>query len=155
MGLDQYLYAKRYTTQTNIKGWERKNEDFLKFKEVLGDDAKFLDESPSITIQIKVGYWRKANQIHQWFVDHCQNGEDDCREGYVPREQLERLRKLCKEIIADPAGAEEVLPVSQGFFFGSSEYDEGYFQDLTETIEIIDRCLELDEEWDFAYQSSW
>ena len=25
------------------------------------------------------GYWRKANQIHKWFVDNVQGGIDDCR----------------------------------------------------------------------------
>jgi hypothetical protein len=24
-----------------------------------------------------VGYWRKANAIHRWFVEHVQDGNDD------------------------------------------------------------------------------
>lgn len=26
----------------------------------------------------EIGYWRKANHIHKWFVDCVQDGEDDC-----------------------------------------------------------------------------
>ncbi len=47
-----------------------------------------------------VGYWRKANAIHRWFVENVQDGEDDCdyhRE--VTAEDLEELRDLCIEVV--------------------------------------------------------
>ena len=40
-------------------------------------------------------YWRKANQIHNWFVENVQKGRDDCRCYEVTKRQLERLFKLC------------------------------------------------------------
>ena len=84
MGLDQYLYAKKYTSDStyfNTAGV------FTMLKETLGDDAKHLvKDNPSISVEMKVGQWRKSNQIHQYFVDNCQGGEDDCRESYVSRE---------------------------------------------------------------------
>lgn len=30
------------------------------------------------SISEQVAYWRKANQIHRWFVNIVQGGEDDC-----------------------------------------------------------------------------
>lgn len=51
-------------------------------------------------INDNIAYWRKANAIHQWFVDHVQDGEDDCdyhRE--VTKEDLERLRDTCIEVL--------------------------------------------------------
>ena len=48
----------------------------------------------------EVGYWRKANQIHNWFVDHVQNGIDDC--GYhneVTKEMLEKLLATCMLVL--------------------------------------------------------
>jgi len=54
----------------------------------------------------------------------------------------------------NPEKAEELLPVTDGFFFGSQEYDEWYFNDIQETIEIIDWALKRDFDY-FAYQSSW
>jgi hypothetical protein len=156
MGLDQYLHAKKYTTPSQIKGWEKKNEDFAKLVAVIGEDSKYLDDFlPSISIDMKVGYWRKSNAIHQWFVLNCQNGEDDCREAYVSREALEELRDTCKQVIEDNSKADELLPTQAGFFFGSTDYDEYYWEDLQKTIELCEKCLSMPDEWEFAYQSSW
>jgi hypothetical protein len=158
MGLDQYLYAKKYTCSNKVENerWQQMNTDFLKLKNMIGDDAKHLEKNlPSISVEMKIGYWRKANAVHQWFVDNCQNGEDDCREAYVSRERLTELRDLCKEVIADHSKADELLPTQQGFFFGSQEYDEGYFSDLELTVKILENALSMSDEWDFGYQSSW
>lgn len=46
-----------------------------------------------------VAYWRKANQIHKWFVDNVQDGEDDCGEYYVSKEHLEELIDTCKRVV--------------------------------------------------------
>ena len=46
----------------------------------------------------EVGYWRKANAIHKWFVDNIQDGEDDCGYYEVAPEQLEELLNICKLI---------------------------------------------------------
>lgn len=118
---------------------------------------EFMDkELPSIQCSVKVGYWRKANAIHDWFVQNCQNGEDDCRESYVSIEQLEELRKICKMVLENHALASEYLPTTSGFFFGSTDYDEWYFQDLQSTVEIIDNALsKVSDDWTFSYQSSW
>ena len=158
MGLDQYLYAKKYTCSNNLENetWKKMNADFLKLKKVIGEDAKYLDKGlPSISLQMKIGYWRKANAIHQWFVNNCQKGEDDCRDAYVSREQLEELLGVVKEVLADHSKADELLPTQQGFFFGSTEYDEYYFQDLELTKKILKNALSMPKEWDFGYQSSW
>ena len=55
---------------------------------------------PHKYIAEQIGYWRKANAIHQWFVDNVQDGEDDCdyhRE--VTEEDLIALRDLCVDVI--------------------------------------------------------
>lgn len=155
MGLDQYLYAKKYTSNSEFLGKER-NTEFTKLKELVGDDARFLEPRvPAISIEMKVGYWRKANAIHQWFVDNCQNGEDDCRSSYVGREKLEELMSVVNQVLTTPDEAQDLLPTQSGFFFGSTEYDEWYFRDLKDTKEILERCLAMPDEWHFEYQSSW
>jgi hypothetical protein len=154
MGLDMYLYASKYTSPAE---W-RPEAERKKFKDILKavDGEKFVDtDLPSIVIDLKVGYWRKANQIHQWFVDNVQSGEDNCAEYYVDRDKLKELRDLCKLALKDKGKAEELLPTQSGFFFGSTEIDEWYFQDVNATIEIINKCLEMDDTWTFKYQSSW
>ena len=52
-------------------------------------------------IMEQVGYWRKANHIHKWFVDNIQDGEDDCRyHREVRKTDLEELLRVCNEVIA-------------------------------------------------------
>lgn len=46
----------------------------------------------------EVAYWRKANQIHKWFVDNIQNGVDDCDNYQVSKENLEELLNICKQV---------------------------------------------------------
>jgi hypothetical protein len=52
--------------------------------------------------------------------------------------------------------AEELLSPSQGFFFGSYEIDEWYWEQLEDTLMQLGRVLTtVPEDWSFAYQSSW
>ena len=120
-----------------------------------------------MTVDVCVMYWRKANAIHGWFVNELGGGVDECQQIHVTRDNLIDLRNLCFEAMSVPAGstmekhAEEVLPPTSGFFFGSSEIDDWYFEDLKQTIEGIDRVLanlpEEGEGWDWSlyYQASW
>lgn len=160
MGLDQYLYAKKMGLANKLEGehWKKHNQWFEKIAQAVGDDAKYMDTAfggGMVAVEMKIGQWRKANAIHQWFVDNCQGGEDDCRTSYVSREQLKELKSLCEEVLAKPESADSDLPTAAGFFFGSTEYDDWYFEGLRETVEIVDRCLEMPEEWEFEYHSSW
>ena len=109
-------------------------------------------------IMEQVGYWRKANEIHRWFVENVQDGEDDCdyhRE--VTKEDLEELRDICHEILCNPDVAEDRLPTQSGFFFGGTNYDEWYMEDIKDTIDIITKVLETtDFEKEMVYyRSSW
>ena len=104
------------------------------------------------SITERVAYWRKANMIHNWFVQNVQNGVDDCGRYFVSVEKLEELVNICKEVLADHSKAEELLPTAEGFFFGNTNYDEDYFYDLEITVEQLSN---LDENDDYYYSSSW
>lgn len=55
---------------------------------------------PHGSIMDEVGYWRKANQIHNWFVNHVQGGEDDCEyHNEVTKEVLEELLDICQRVL--------------------------------------------------------
>lgn len=104
-----------------------------------------------------VGEWRKANHIHNWFITHCANGEDDCQDIYVGGEKLKELLKTCKQVIKSPEKAPELLPTQSGFFFGSTEYDESYFEDIRYTISVLESIIEEDPELNeiYIYSASW
>jgi hypothetical protein len=104
----------------------------------------------------EVMYWRKANAIHLWFVENVQDGIDECEPHDVSVHQLEILRENCARIIADSELAEDVLPTGSGFFFGSTDYDEYYYDEITRTVEELDKILEqVDSDEQFIYCSSW
>lgn len=156
MGLDMYLTGKRYMSKTFRETDEAKQVAIAElFPELSGKTGRWGDASPVKQVEIEAGYWRKANAIHQWFVKNVQGGEDKCRPHYVSREQLEDLKKLCEKVLAFRHLAVECLPTTDGFFFGSTTYDEYYFGDLEQTVKIIDDCLALPPEWEFEYCSSW
>lgn len=141
-------------------------------------------------IMDQVAYWRKANAIHDWFVNNVQDGEDDCQyHDEVTQADLIKLLNTCNTVlkhsklvegkiangyhyndsgekvynyeegkfIEDPSVAEELLPTTEGFFFGSTDYDEWYYQDIEYTANKI---VEILETTDFEtqmiyYRSSW
>ncbi len=140
-----YLYARQFA----FNGF--KNQDL--YNKIVQEAPFALDTA---SVQVQVAYWRKANQIHKWFVDHVQDGNDNCEEYRVTRDQLQLLVDNCKLVLMNKEEAPNLLPPQEGFFFGSYEYDEFYWQDIQDTIEQLEKILnEYPEEWDFQYQSSW
>lgn len=132
--------------------------------------------------------WRKSNQIHKWFVDNIQDGNDNCEIYEVTKEKLFLLLATCQEVlgscklvsgqikngytfkdgqevpnwingkyIEDISVAEKLLPTKSGFFFGCTDYDEYYYEDIVFTIEKLKKVLdETDFEHEIVmYQSSW
>jgi len=154
MGLDMYLYAKKSMAGYSFLP-EQEQEQYRDIVNMVGAD--FADRgTPMAQVEICAMYWRKANAIHGWFVRNCQNGEDDCREYWVSRESLIMLRDLCVEVVQNHDKAEELLPTESGFFFGGTEYDEYYFDEVAGTASKITKLLNsAPDEWEFYYHSSW
>jgi hypothetical protein len=153
MGLDSYLTAKR-------SFYDFRKEDSLKVQE-LADIVGYEEELEQAEVSLRIGYWRKANHIHKWFVDNVQDGKDECQESYVSREQLETLLDTCKKVLDSPVLGNTILPTQSGFFFGGTEYDEWYLQDVNNTIDILEKVLnnpifkQKGIYWDFFYRASW
>ena len=154
MGLDMYLSGKRFMS----KYFDAEDTGKIEaINEVFGLEGQEDGDYGAQEVTFRIGYWRKANQIHKWFVDKCQDGVDECQETWISREQLMELRDTCKTVLGDMSKAGELLPSASGFFFGSTDYDEWYKQDLEYTVERIDKILadKALEKCDFYYQSSW
>lgn len=145
MGLDMFLSAKRYL-------WREESEGVA----VTGLDIPEPLELKEISCRAM--YWRKANQIHGWFVRNVQDDEDDCNPYDVARSDLLALLDACRKVLANRKLAAELLPPAEGFFFGRYEYDDGYFEDVQYTADGLAALLEAVPEgsgWWFEYQSSW
>lgn len=118
-----------------------------------------IDLSRVNSISERVAYWRKANAIHKWFVDNVQGGVDDCKEYSVTLDQLRKLLKTCERVIKDHSLATELLPTQEGFYFGSTDYGECYYEDLKYTVKALKQVLKEKYPEDlyvsFTYDSSW
>lgn len=101
MGLDIYFNKAKKSRYRKLK---QNNEEF-KSKEV--------------------AYFRKVNFLMAFF-----NYEGNCEWQEIDKCEIEDLVNKCKAVLDNHSLAEELLPVQQGFFFGSYEYNEYYFNDV-------------------------
>ena len=164
MGLDMYLTKKIYIG-AKYEHREVSGEIDIKVK----GTALNINFNRVSEICEEVGYWRKANQIHHWFVQNVQDGVDDCKSYYVTEEDLKNLLVAITTVMTDKGTPNEKdtiaehLPPFDGFFFGSTDIDEWYWSDLEQTKEIVTEVLrEIEQDkknegmWaSYYYQSSW
>ena len=148
MGLDMYLTGKKYLYT---------DADMLL--------AKNLQKELNTPFQVKeiscdFMYWRKANAIHAWFVKNCQDNIDECQETYITETSLLNLLNVCQEVLkskTDEVSA-RLLPTQSGFFFGSTDYNDYYYEDVADTIEGLEKVLNFigdSTSWSIYYRSSW
>lgn len=176
MGLDMYLYRA-----TRVDGITA--EQYGEIDEAIPDHADATTDIEAATgiaganalrgdihagwtysadarrILAKVGYWRKANAIHKWFVDRVQEGKDDCQFTFVTADDLRGLLGTVKTALGKKslAVAGRLLPTQGGFFFGSTAYDDDYRADLENTVKILETVL-AETDWErqvVIYHASW
>jgi hypothetical protein len=166
MGLDMYLSVRQYVARVDFSagyddktGWAVRPE-FTELVDSVGM-SKFLqsDSTTGAYVEVPVAYWRKANAIHKWFIDNRADGIDECQPISAHVSHLKELLELCEQVLADNDLADELLPTEVGFFFGGTEYDESYFQDIQYTKDRLTEVVRLMEETPEAdwchYQASW
>jgi len=153
MGLDMYLYKKHY-----VKNWDWM-ADHEKHTISIKKGKKKLDHiKPDRVCSVveEVMYWRKFNALHKWFVDNIQEGVDDCKESFVDESDLKMLLETLTYVLENKDTAETILPTAQGFFFGSDDIDEYYWEEVKSTIIQLKDLLEEDNKGaSFYYRSSW
>ena len=158
MGLDMYLYIQKREYGSKYYNKDGIN---LEYPKEITDFIKYDDVSISRETQYEVGYWRKANAIHGWFVKNCGDGIDKCQDIKVSLDRLEELLLLCETVLKEPGEAPNLLPTTPGFFFGSYGYDEWYFNKIEHTIEVLKPVIEFmrnhkdDYNYSIIYFASW
>lgn len=182
MGLDMYLNKKHYVQNWSFQAPEEQHEVIVKKG---GKVVAHINPARVNYIEEQVMYWRKFNALHNWFVENVQGGEDNCQVSYVSTSQLEELLKTLKQVEAslevspkvalqvecgwkggekmyeeiqvfqNTAVAERLFPTASGFFFGGTEYDEYYLQQVKETIVMLEAELAVDYGEEYLYHASW
>lgn len=135
MGLDQYLSKKK-----NIS-----------FESLENGNTRSVDE------EITFGYWRKFNALHNFIVKEFANGVDECQQIYMGEREFSRILETLRKVAATPRLAPDLLPTVVGCFFGSTAYDERYFQKVKDSIGVFEEALETykNSEYDIYYRASW
>lgn len=99
-----YLYAERYVSSDDT--FNADDPAIYNFvAKTIGTNNLPKPQFGGMTIKQCVGYWRKANAIHGWFVEELADGVDDCKDIHVSKDDLIRLRDLCVEALANRATA--------------------------------------------------
>lgn len=102
--------GSKYFNCNTLKEWCDIDDSELPSQEVIDYYKQFYTKCYSdwdtehkygwYSIMKQVGYWRKANEIHNWFVENVQDGEDDCDyHNECTREILEDLLHTCKIVL--------------------------------------------------------
>jgi len=172
MGLDMNFYKSTYIGNQ----WKEEKIE-IDIPGVNGDRVTEVIE--------EVGYLRKANAIHNWIVENCADGADECQRIDLSHEKIRELLDLVYTVlksmklvdgkitngyrfengketpiledgktVENSNVAEELLPTGNGFFFGSTAYDEYYVADLEETKKILEDMLK-DQHGNYYYRASW
>lgn len=153
-----YFFKKTY-----VKNWDHMAPEEKTYITVKRDGKvhKHIDKKRIAYIVEEVGYWRKFNALHKWFVDNVQNGVDECQEALVRRGQIMTILAILNQVWSNKDNLEKVqalLPVGSGPFFGPDDYEEWYFNNVERSIKIFQDLLAEDTEGDsvhYYYQSSW
>jgi hypothetical protein len=183
MGLDMYLTKKNY-----VKRWEHnKPEEQFEISVKRGGETYSTIKPERVSYVIEeVMYWRKANQIHGFFVnkgyeitpdvkyqlegEHIVELLDTCKKVL---EILNRSEKKTVQVVGGWRNGEdymvdvevydkadevlELLPPTEGFFFGSYQIDKWYKQQIEETISVLEEELSVsgDNYPEYEYYASW
>jgi hypothetical protein len=150
MGLDMYLDAKRCVAPCDPRTEPMRRVigaavGFMPPKEKPGQDASLLEVSG---VTVRVGYWRKFNALHQWFVNNVQEGHDDCRPAFVSVDTLIELEEQLEQVGDDPASASEYFTADIDETLEEGEVDY--------TLKVLHHAKRLQQQgWDIYYRASW
>jgi hypothetical protein len=146
MGLDIYFKTKQRDRLIDKMGEGELRGQLMDALYVMGHPDKWDCEKYYRIVSDKlgqeeqdVGYLRKVNYVYGYFKDRVDN---NC-ECEIEKEDLQDLIERCKKVLAehDQEVSEELLPTCDGFFFGSLAYDEYYYSDVKEGLDLFTKLL--------------
>ena len=182
MGLDMYLYKRTYVKKWEHQSDENSFDVTVKrggktYSKIQPERISYIEE--------QIMYWRKANQIHGWFKFNGTELIEEVKYS-VNLDDVNKLLDTCKQVLeilnkskmktvqvrSGWSGGEEIysdvevidceddvldlLPPTEGFFYGSSDINEYYKETVEETIQFLETEIPLCDEYDeFEYYASW
>lgn len=101
-------------------------------------------------------YFRKYNWLYGWVRRKLELPElENCKHYKLTRSIIEDLIEDITKVLSDHSLAEKLLPTESGFFFGNTEYDDWYFDDLRDAKTQLTQLLVKMSDGDTADFWSW
>lgn len=141
MGLDiRFEKAKRHRveeTEERLNEIEKElhNANNLSVKEFNSLQNEYDELNP----WKEVAYFRKVNFLLPFF-EYC----EDCSRLEIDDYKIDELLVKCKQVLEDHSLAETLLPTQCGFYFGNTEYNDWYFDEVKE---VYDKFSEIAEDF--------
>ncbi len=88
----------------------------------------------------EIGYFRKVNFLVAYFENRGYK-VDNCKEVTIDISDVTELLNRCNEVLKNNSKTSELLPTQSGFFFGNTNYNEYYFEDVKCVKEYIENTL--------------
>ena len=108
---------------------------------------EFFDDFIDFYYPEEDAYFRKVNFIYKYF--QFKLVDEQC---FIEKEDLLDIIERCEQVLADDTKAEELLPTQCGFFFGSTDYDDYYFDNVADCKKQMEHLLEdFDDNTDIIY----
>ena len=159
-----YFYARK-TTYKSFSKWDKSGKvDETNYPEDLKTFSDYIYDrnfkSAETETRYQIGYFRKFNALHSYIVKTFANGVDECQDIILYKEDVEQIKKVLDEVLnahQQVEKAKELLPTQSGFFFGGTDYDEFYFDDVKDAAGLMQNLLDnFDfENYQLIYQASW
>lgn len=158
MGLDITFYkAKRLKDNETKERLEEIRKELATeyLKSIDERNSKLIneleDEKEKINPWNEVAYFRKVNFLIPFF-----GYEENCSNIEIDKYKVEDLIEACNEVLANHDKASFLLPTQEGFFFGSTDYDDWYFDDVQNVKEKFEEILaDFDRDEDILLMHCW
>lgn len=160
MGLDMYLVGctRGESDEKNaeiVTSWRKANAVHKWFVDNVQDGVDDCERHREVT---KSDLEALAD-ICKEIIENCVLIHGKVKNGYRWDSENNKEIPIWEEglIVANSEICKELLPTEDGFFFGSTDYDRYYFEDIRRTYSKLKEILKT---WDFEskalyYESSW
>ena len=91
-------------------------------------------------------YYRKVNFLVPFFQNSVLHEEMGFILSSVHKDEIKDLIDSCEMVLKNRKKAPEILPTEEGFFFGSTEYDDHYFMHVQNVLNDFKMLLKDFEE---------
>lgn len=107
----------------------------------MGLDIFFFRRNRNKEVEAEeIAYFRKVNFLVRFFDDRGFNTEEQIPLE-ITKEMCEELLERCRTVLDDVTTCKELLPTMDGFFFGSTAYNNYYIQDIELVVQKLEKNI--------------